>query len=64
MARRNQLYRRNEQDHDQALSMLSSVYGNELLQSPCKIQEFISLIHEEAVEKKSYNFKQVVMAAV
>ena len=41
----------NEQDHDQALGMLSSVYGNELLQSQSKIQEFISLVHEEAVEK-------------
>ena len=41
----------NENDYDQALSMLSSVYGNELLQSQSKIQEFINLIHEEAVEK-------------
>ena len=41
----------NENDNGQALSMLSSVYGNELLQSQSKIQEFINLIHEEAVEK-------------
>ena len=41
----------NENDYDQALSMLSSVYGNELLQSQSKIQEFINLIHEEAAEK-------------
>ena len=41
----------NEQDHDLAMAMLSSVYGNELLQSQSKIQEFISLIHEEVTEK-------------
>ena len=32
----------NENDYDQALSMLSSVYGNELLQSQSKIQEFLA----------------------
>ena len=41
----------NEQDYPQAMAMLSSVYGNELLQNQCKIQEFISLVHEEASEK-------------
>ena len=41
----------NEQDHAQAMNMLYSVYGNELLQSQSKIQEFISLVHEEATEK-------------
>merc|ERR1712015_241705 len=35
----------NENDYDQALGMLSSVYGNELLQSQSKIQELINLIH-------------------
>lgn len=41
----------NEQDYDLAMAMLSSVYGNELLQNQCKIQEFIGLVHEEATEK-------------
>ena len=41
----------NEQDHDLAMAMLSSLYGNKLLQSQSKIQEFISLIHEEVTEK-------------
>ena len=44
----------NEHDHDQAMGMLSSVYGNELLQSQSKIQEFISLVHEEAARKTTH----------
>ena len=41
----------NEQSYDQAMSMLTSVYGNELLQLQSKIQEFIGLVHQEALEK-------------
>ena len=41
----------NENDYNLAIAMLSSVYGNELLQSQSKIQEFIALVHEDATEK-------------
>ena len=54
----------NEQSYDQAMSMLTSVYGKELLQLQSKIQEFIGLVHQEALEKKSNNKQSSTVAKV
>ena len=43
----------NEQGFDAAINMLQSCYGNELLESQSKIQEFVAMVTEEAHEKTS-----------
>ena len=41
----------NELSYEQAMRMLTSVYGNELLQLQSKIQGFIALVQQEPLEK-------------
>ena len=43
----------NEQGFDAEINMLQSCYGNELLESQSKIQEFVAMVTEEAHEKTS-----------
>ena len=41
----------NEQDFDNAIRMLRSCFGNELIETQTKIQEFVAMIIEEPTEK-------------
>ena len=43
----------NEQDFDAAIRMLQSCFGNELIETQSKIQEFVGMITEEPTEKGS-----------
>ena len=43
----------NEQNFDAAVKMLQSCYGNELIETQSKIQEFVGMVTEEASEKAS-----------
>ena len=43
----------NEQDFDAAIRMLQSCFGNELIETQSKIQEFVGMVKEGPTEKGS-----------